>query len=261
MTAGKKRRAAIIAVIAAVIAAAAAAFVIVCLLIREQPLGRLFSAGYMLNLLRPDGNASILTVAVYGLLTSFHCVGMCGGLIVSQCAGKQNRWLPAARYNLGRVISYTLVGFVIGLVGSVLGKNPYIKTMAPLLAALIMIVTALQLFGALRWLQTGGDRLPVFFGRLKNWGPFAVGLLTGIMPCGMLQMVQMYALSVGNAFSGALVMFVFAVCSSSILLAIGFLSSFVTARRRGVTTKLAALTVLYMSAVMILRSLQTMGVL
>lgn len=81
----------------------------------------------VLNLLVPsqlaDGSMGYGMLFVIGLITSVHCIAMCGGINLSQCLpkeGEPNR-LGAVWYNLGRVVSYTLAGFILGLVGMFLG--------------------------------------------------------------------------------------------------------------------------------------------
>lgn len=69
-------------------------------------------------------NASYTVLFVVGVISSLHCVGMCGGIMLSQTIGKESKnkfdaMKPAILYNLGRVTSYTVLGGMIGPVGSV----------------------------------------------------------------------------------------------------------------------------------------------
>lgn len=135
-----------------------------------------------------------------GLFTSIHCVAMCGGLHLSQCmhsrgeasacAGKQAAALkPSLLYNLGRIVSYTLMGALIGLLGMAVSFSSGTKGFIQVVAGVFMIVMGLnmlQLFPGLRQLQF---RLPQGIGHklyaLKEGkGPFVIGLLNGLMPCG-----------------------------------------------------------------------------
>lgn len=66
---------------------------------------------------------------VIGLITSVHCIAMCGGINLSQCVPREHpdqtgaaaALLPAVLYNLGRVISYTAIGFLLGFAGLLIG--------------------------------------------------------------------------------------------------------------------------------------------
>ena len=86
----------------------------------------------ILNLLVPsqlaDSNMGYGMLFVVGLITSVHCIAMCGGINLSQSlprTGEENTgvrtFLPSVLYNLGRVLSYTAIGFLLGLIGMVLG--------------------------------------------------------------------------------------------------------------------------------------------
>ncbi len=73
-------------------------------------------------------NASYIVLFMVGVLTSIHCVGMCGGIMLSQSLNNEskNRFetiLPALLYNAGRVVSYTILGGIVGAIGSVLSLS------------------------------------------------------------------------------------------------------------------------------------------
>lgn len=109
-------------------------------------------------------HASLGLVFLVGLLTSTHCIGMCGGILLAQTTdergvtGRSKRGLIAsAAYNGGRVVSYTAVGTVCGALGAVITYTPNIKSMVFTVAgALVMLVFSLGtvpllfLFGALQ---------------------------------------------------------------------------------------------------------------
>jgi hypothetical protein len=87
-------------------AAAAAALALGCAISGDGPLRfvvRLFTLDYLPAL---ETGASLVTVALFGFLTSFHCIGMCGGIIISQCAGHERGGIrQGLAYNIGRVIA------------------------------------------------------------------------------------------------------------------------------------------------------------
>ena len=83
-------------------------------------------------------NASLGLVFLVGLLTSTHCIVMCGGILLAQTTdargvtGRSKRGLIAsAAYNGGRVVSYTAVGALCGALGAVITYTPNIKSMTP----------------------------------------------------------------------------------------------------------------------------------
>jgi sulfite exporter TauE/SafE len=174
---------------------------------------------------------------VIGLLTSVHCVAMCGGINLSQCVPKsegENRasvLRPSVLYNLGRVISYTAVGFAVGALGSVITFTNTAQGVLKLVAGVFMVVMGVNMLGIFPWLRRFTPHMPKIFARginqrkSKSGSPLIVGMLNGLMPCGPLQAMQIYALSTGNPFAGALSMFLFSLGTTPLMFGLGALSS------------------------------------
>ncbi len=109
-------------------------------------------------------------------------------------------------YNLGRLISYTLLGGVVGLIGNV---NSIISKIIVILAATFMFLMSLNMLGIIKLTKI---RFLKYKTNTRN--SFVIGLLNGFMPCGTLQSMQMVALSTKSFFKGAFSMFCF--CSGTI---------------------------------------------
>lgn len=175
-------------------------------------------------------NASYAVLFIVGILTSLHCVGMCGGIMISQSLSKVSKSKleaiqPALLYNLGRVISYTILGGIIGALGSVFSLSIMTKAALQIFAGVFMIMMGFNMagFSAFRKLHI---KLPHFACKVKNksGSPLIVGLLNGLMPCGPLQTMQLFALGTGSAAKGALSMFVFSIGTVPLMLTFGALS-------------------------------------
>lgn len=206
----------------------------------------------VLNLLVPsqlaDTRMGYGMLFVIGLITSIHCIAMCGGINLSQClprggesAEKTSRlsvFFPAFLYNLGRVISYTVVGFILGLAGLVFGgggSDAGLPLMAQgilkLIAGVFMVIMGINMLGIFPWLRKLQPRMPRIFARKAGAGknrsnsPLIVGLLNGLMPCGPLQSMQIVALASGNPFAGALSMFLFSLGTVPLMLGLGSIVS------------------------------------
>ena len=155
---------------------------------------------------------------VIGLLTSVHCVAMCGGINLSQCIpqsvkdeDKGSRFAalrPSILYNLGRVLSYTLVGALVGALGSVVSFSGSMKGIVQILAGVFMVIMGLNMLNVFPWLRKLNPRMPKVFAKKiqaekaqageNSNSSLYVGLLNGLMPCGPLQAMQLYALSTGD---------------------------------------------------------------
>lgn len=199
----------------------------------------------LLNLLVPsqlaDETMGYGMLFLIGLITSVHCVAMCGGINLSQCIPKsgesdtnQNRFAalrPTFLYNLGRVISYTAVGFLVGGLGAAVTFSNTLQGVLKLVAGIFMVIMGINMLGIFPWLRRLNPRMPKFFAakisheKAKSSSPFIVGLLNGLMPCGPLQAMQIYALSTGNPFSGALSMFLFSLGTVPLMFTLGALST------------------------------------
>jgi sulfite exporter TauE/SafE/copper chaperone CopZ len=187
---------------------------------------------------------------VIGLITSVHCTAMCGGINLSQCipagegaapstiaAGKGRRevLLPAILYNGGRVISYTTVGVIVGALGSVISVSGRFQGIVQLAAGTFMVIMGINMLGLVPALRR--IRLPGIFARKTGGGrvrnPLLIGLLNGLMPCGPLQAMQLYALSTGSPLAGGISMFLFSAGTVPLMFGIGALSSVLSNRAGG----------------------------
>ena len=166
---------------------------------------------------------------VIGLLTSVHCIAMCGGINVAS-AGNARR--SAILYNLGRVVSYTLVGAIVGALGSAFSLSTAVQAGIQLFAAAFMLAMALNLLGCFRFLPS--LRLPGrLSGLFRSRSSFVIGLANGLMPCGPLQAMQLFALSTGSWYMGALSMFCFSLGTVPLMLGVGLISGTLNRRFAG----------------------------
>lgn len=211
---------------------------------------------------------------VVGLITSLHCVAMCGGISLSQCASHQfsesdtkkwSKFKPSLLYNAGRVISYTVVGGVVGALGSVISFSGTAKGIVAILSGVFMVIMGLNMLNIFPWLRKFIPHMPKSFGtKIHNnsggHGPFYVGLLNGFMPCGPLQAMQIYALGTGSFFAGAASMFVFSMGTVPLMFGFGAISSFLSSRFTHKMMKVSAVLVMILGIVMLNRGFALSGV-
>lgn len=119
---------------------------------------------------------------VIGLITSVHCIAMCGGINLSQCIPQPSNasdvsgssraldiFLPALLYNTGRVISYTAIGFLLGLVGMLLGTGTqtgisyFLQGSLKMIAGIFMVIMGINMLGIFPWLRPLTLRIPRFY--------------------------------------------------------------------------------------------------
>lgn len=209
---------------------------------------------------------------VVGLLTSLHCVAMCGGINLSVCVqykaeedgSKYAKLKPGILYNLGRVVSYTVIGGIVGALGSVISFSGTMKGIVSVISGVFMVIMGLNMLNIFPWLRKINPRLPKFFGKkvhgnADNKGPFVVGLLNGLMPCGPLQAMQLYALGTGNFAAGAISMFLFSVGTVPLMFGFSALSSFISGKFSHKMMKASAVLVVVLGVFMMNRGLNLSG--
>lgn len=213
-----------------------------------------------------DSTISLSALFVTGLFTSVHCIAMCGGINLSQSVGtgaeKKARLRGPLLYNLGRVISYTVIGGAVGALGSVLFLSETFKAVILALAALGMLLMGLGMLGWLpAWLV---PRTPAFLsvraGKAgAGKGPLVVGLLNGFIPCGPLQAMQLYALATGSALTGALSMLLFSLGTVPLMLGAGAIFSTLKGKFAYTVQRVSAVLVVFFAVVMAASALSLSG--
>ncbi|MDP4144039.1 MAG: sulfite exporter TauE/SafE family protein [Bacillota bacterium] len=221
-------------------------------------------------------NASYGLLFIFGVLTSFHCLGMCGGIAISQTIKQDknksenshtNSWkfyIPSFQYNIGRVISYTIIGGIVGGIGNIVAFSGVLKGIIPILGGVFMIIMAINLLGIFPVLRRFNIRMPLIFGKKirssNNLGPLIAGLLSGLMPCGPLQIIQLYALGTRSIIFGAISMFFFSLGTVPVIFVFGAVNSIINKRYSNIILKASATLVVILGVVMISRGLSLVGV-
>lgn len=211
---------------------------------------------------------SLGAVFLVGLMTSIHCIAMCGGIALSESSLSAKNRRSVLRgsllYNLGRVASYTLVGCIAGALGSVFSLSNTARAAIQLIAAVFMMIMALNLSGAFSILQRFSIRLPDSWrARLLSGkhgsSSLVIGLANGLMPCGPLQSMQLYALSTGSPVMGGLSMAAFSLGTVPLMLGFGLLGGKLNQRFRRPMHLISAALILVMGMNMLSSGLALAG--
>src|SRR5471032_1459290 len=204
----------------------------------------------------------LLSALILGLLGGGHCLGMCGGLMGALTLAipreqRSRRFGLLLAYNLGRILSYTAAGLLIGLAGWAVASSPAAMILR-VIAALLLIAIGLYLAGwwsgltrleslgrgLWRYIQPVASRLlPV--SSLPR--ALLLGALWGWLPCGLVYSTLLWAASQGNAIDSALLMLAFGLGTWPVLLATGIAAERTTAllRKRGVRMAGGLLVILF----------------
>ncbi len=224
------------------------------------------SRGLFNSIPQVDATVGYAMLLVVGLLTSIHCVAMCGGIALSQSVaplepsstgsgeGKVGRLGPGLQYNAGRVLSYTVIGGIVGAIGAAFSFSPIVKGCIAALGGLFMLFLGLKMLGIVKGFPRLARPLPPTLsrvaaslsGHLGSKGPFAVGILNGLMPCGPLQTMQLYALGTGSVLAGAASMFIFSIGTVPLMLLFGATAALLPRRFIPVMIKASAILVMFL---------------
>lgn len=164
---------------------------------------------------------------VIGVLTSVHCIAMCGGLNLTQSLQAEGRGvlIPSIMYNLGRLTSYTAIGGILGGLGNVISISVKVRAIIGICASVCMLLMALNMLNLVPVFRKIYFCCPKFVRRItvgqESQSSYCIGLLNGFMPCGPLQSMQLLAVASASVWKGALSMFFFCVGTIPLMLFFG----------------------------------------
>jgi len=202
-----------------------------------------------------------------GLLGSFHCVGMCGPIALVLPVERSNKWkgfIQTFMYHLGRVITYTLMGLLFGL----LGKGLYLAGFQGRISILMGTIMILAVLFPTNYLANFGFGKPLYklVGKLKSvLGSYlqkksssafiTIGLLNGLLPCGLVYMALTGAVATGDAWMGAIFMALFGLGTSFLLSGVIYAGNFLSLEIRNKINKIIPYFVVLVGLVFILRGM------
>ncbi len=190
--------------------------------------------------------SSLIVVVLIGITAGFSsCMALVGGLILGISARHSEKhpeatpiqkFRPHLFFNIGRISSYFLLGGMIGLIGKAFQLSGPTLGVLTIVVGIVMLIVGLQLTELSPRLANVSFSLPgsisKFIGIKKHHekeyshtNSMMVGALTFFLPCGFTQAMQLYAMSTGNFWQGALVMGAFALGTAPGLLGVGGLTS------------------------------------
>ena len=218
-------------------------------------------------------NTSLILLFLVGLLTGFHCISMCGAFVVSYTAKNaidgHKGFMQHLFYGGGKLISYTIIGGIFGLVGGIFAFSAGLRGWVAVIAGIFMIFYALSIFGIkfFRRFQFNPKFLTKFASSTsaKAGGfykrPAITGLLNGLfIACGPLQAMYLFAAGSGSFISGATSLFAFGLGTLPVMLGFGSLASVISHKTTKKILKLSAIIVLILGLIMLNRGLALTGV-
>lgn len=212
-------------------------------------------------------NEFIISGLILGFMGSFHCLGMCGPIVLALPLPQQSwaaRITASVLYNLGRTLTYALMGVVFGLVGAGLHLAGFQRWVSIITGAAMILVIVMPWItnrrmglgkaeaGLTRWVQTMFGKL---LGNRSAGALFLIGLLNGLLPCGLVYVALAAALAGGGILNAVVFMTAFGLATGPMLFLLSMAGNVVTRGVRSFINKAIPWVVIIMGILFILRGL------
>ncbi|MCD8452890.1 sulfite exporter TauE/SafE family protein [Tenacibaculum finnmarkense genomovar ulcerans] len=207
-----------------------------------------------------------LSALIFGLLGSFHCIGMCGPIAFMLPVDRTNKitqFFQILSYHFGRLFTYSLIGLLFGFLGKgfyFFGFQQQLSIAAGILMILVILLPkTFQKYNFSKPINKWVMKVKSSLGKeLKNKGNdtfFTIGFLNGFLPCGLVYMAVFGALASSNALSGSLYMFLFGLGTVPLMTIIVYVGNFANGLLRKTIQQAIPYVVVFIGILFILRGL------
>lgn len=209
----------------------------------------------------------LYTAFIFGLISSFHCIGMCGPIAMMLPVDRNNKAKKVAQictYHLGRLAAYTTIGFVFGLLGkgfSMAGVQQNLSIFIGV-SMIIVVLTPEKIFTkynfskpVFRLISRIKTALGSQFRNKSYKSLFTIGLLNGFLPCGMVYVALFGAIAMQSESMGGLYMIVFGLGTVPMMSSVVYINSFLTLPIRNRVQKAIPYVAVVIGVLFILRGL------
>jgi uncharacterized protein len=205
----------------------------------------------------------LMTGFLIGLLGSFHCIGMCGPIALA-LPKSRSMLLSRVMYNAGRIITYSILGLLFGLLGSRLemfGLQRIISISLGIIILFAVITPAsyrINLSGKLGLYKAIGilkAALGSMFKKHSIVSMAGIGMLNGLLPCGAVYIGVTGSIAIGNSLESMLFMAMFGLGTLPVMLGVSLLGGSITLNLRQRLTRLVPVVSIILAAIFILRGL------
>lgn len=204
---------------------------------------------------------------LFGLLSSLHCIGMCGPIALMLPVDRKNQTkkvIQILTYHLGRITAYATIGFVFGL----LGKGFFLAGIQQQLSIFIGVIMILIVILPTKVISKYNFSKPVFqiISKLKSalgsqfksksyQSFFTIGLLNGFLPCGMVYVALFGAIAMQSPYFGSFYMILFGLGTIPLMSSVVYMNSFLSSSFRNKIQKVIPIFTIFIGFLFILRGL------
>lgn len=219
-----------------------------------------------------SGTVTYGTAFAIGIIASLStCMAVVGGLVLSMSATfakEGDKVRPQIMFHAGRIISFFILGGIIGVVGSIFSLTTSATFTLGLLIGIVMLILGINLLDVFSWSKRLQPSMPKFIARHTQrvsklnhtFTPVLIGIVTFFLPCGFTQSMQIYTLTTGSFLQGGLTMLSFALGTLPVLALVSFSSfSIQNKKSSGVFFKSAGLIVILFALFNLINSFVVIG--
>jgi len=209
----------------------------------------------------------LYTALTIGLIGSFHCIGMCGPIAVALPLGNSSgfgRVAGTLLYNSGRTVTYGLLGALFGLLGRGIEVAGF-QQWASIIIGIVMIMTVVFPFLFKEKLNMEKlmfgfpgrliSRLQILFSRNSFSNLFIIGLLNGLLPCGLVYVAVAGALNTNDVVMGVLFMLVFGIGTTPVMMSVSLAGNIISQGLRNKINRIIPAFIVLLGILFILRGL------
>ncbi len=212
--------------------------------------------------------ALLFSALFLGFASGFHCIGMCGPIALSMGLTREqkiNFYIQNLTYNFGRIITYSILGAIIGIVGESF-QFAGLQTTLSIVVGILLILMALFSFGGkdfatkIPFINKALLQVKLKLSKLLTKADlssrFTTGLLNGLLPCGMVYMALTASIAAGGIWQSALYMLFFGLGTFPFMFAIVLIGNFLNQNMRLKIVKIVPIVMILLGGLFILRGLE-----
>jgi sulfite exporter TauE/SafE len=208
----------------------------------------------------------LLAALSLGFLGSFHCIGMCGPIAMAIPVKRESRFSilsGALIYNAGRVITYGCLGLLFGILGKgflLAGWQNFLSIALGTGILLLLFIPGVTLVPVhigffVRFIGKLKLKMRNLFGVHNTRSLFIIGMLNGLLPCGLVYLGIIGALTTGDTLKGGLFMMAFGTGTLPAMLSMTFIRDYISIHFRNRIKKMVPVFVTAMAVLLILRGM------
>lgn len=209
----------------------------------------------------------IYTGLMIGLVGSLHCIGMCGPIAVALPLGNRSftdRAFGGLLYNLGRTVTYGVMGAIFGLLGKGIEMAGF-QQWASILLGVVMILSVLFPFMFKGQISNGSfsngftrsliSKLKILFGNHAKHNLLFIGLLNGLLPCGLVYVAIAGAINTNDVVTGIFFMIAFGIGTIPLLLAVSLAGNMIGGAMKRKLDRIVPVFIILLGIIFILRGM------